>query len=226
MKTFVNVSGRRVYPKDHLMIRLLARSNDRRLIESASLRSKRNLRAECHPRGLSLCSAMREESASGTCFKAACPDSSLATLGASHCGHKKTQHERTRLGQQYHSCLVTAARLAPFRHTPYEDRGPIGTKARWRDGLSAHPATVPGLWARGFLDTCRGLFACFLGSLSEAVLKPLGVRLGASWGLFWVSAWPLGASWALLGASLMPSGGLGAEAVEYMGGALEMDDDE
>ena len=29
---------------------------------------------------------------------------------------------------------------------------------------SAHTATVPGLWDRGFLDTCWGLLACFSGA--------------------------------------------------------------
>ena len=38
---------------------------------------------------------------------------------------------------------------------------------------SAHPATVPGLWVRGFLDTCRGVFVCFLG-------QPLGGSFEAS----------------------------------------------
>eukprot|EP00959_Pyramimonas_sp_CCMP1952_P414921 8693645-Pyramimonas_sp.AAC.1 len=36
---------------------------------------------------------------------------------------------------------------------------------------------------------------------------PSGVRVGASWGLFWTSGGPLGASWGLLGCLLGPPGG-------------------
>ena len=59
---------------------------------------------------------------------------------------------------------------------------------------SAHTATVPGLWVRGFWDTCLGSLGMLLGRLLEPLVKPLG----ASWR-------PFG---GLLGASFGPLGGL------------------
>ena len=61
-----------------------------------------------------------------------------------------------------------------------------------------HRAWVGGLRLRGRSLGSRGML---LEGFSETVLRPLGSRFGASWGLFWVSWGLLGASWGLLGAS-------------------------
>ena len=61
--------------------------------------------------------------------------------------------------------------------------------------------TVPALYVRRLLSLRLGSRGTPLGSLWEAVLKPLGGRFGASWGLS-------GAFWGLVGASLGPRGAL------------------
>ena len=54
-------------------------------------------------------------------------------------------------------------------------------------------------------------------ALWEAILKPLGGRSGASWGLIWASWGPLGASWGPLGRFLGPLGGLLGPSVGFLG---------
>jgi len=75
-----------------------------------------------------------------------------------------------------------------------------------------HRAWVGALRLRGRSLGSRGMP---LEGFLETVLRPLGSRFGASWGLFWAS-WGLlgllGASWGLLGASWRP---LGAEGSDF-----------
>ena len=77
--------------------------------------------------------------------------------------------------------------------------------------LLAFGPSLRRAWAAGQkpLECSLGSRGRPLGGLVEAVLKPLGSRFGASWGLFWASWGPLGASWGSLGASWGP---LGAES--------------
>ena len=73
----------------------------------------------------------------------------------------------------------------------------------------AHSATVPGLWVRGLLDACGGSLGKPLGSLLEAVLRPLGASWGPFGGLLGLLLSLLGASWGVLWASWGYVGRLG-----------------
>eukprot|EP00959_Pyramimonas_sp_CCMP1952_P400587 8393853-Pyramimonas_sp.AAC.1 len=72
---------------------------------------------------------------------------------------------------------------------------------RWRDGPSSpFPTTQPyDSWAYAAPPTPRGAPGRSLGCFLAALLRPLGGRFGASWGLFWALGGPLGASWGFLG---------------------------
>ena len=79
------------------------------------------------------------------------------------------------------------------------------------------PADVTEVGARGpaiytdYIHMLVGihLFVGIVGGVLEAVLKRLGGRFGASWGLFSVSWGPHGASWGPLGVSRGPFGAEG-----------------